>query len=103
MIVELGLFRIDPKRAGEFEAVAADIRAAFEQGGIPGLHSFHIASAVEDAGRWAVLVGWESIDDHRRFVASAEGDRQRELLEEYMTDDPEVFHLSLDGVTHGLR
>jgi heme-degrading monooxygenase HmoA len=103
VIVELGLFRIDQARADEFEPVAADIRGAFARGGIRGLRSFHIASAVEDVGRWAVVVGWDSIDDHRRFVASAEGERQRALLGRFVTADPEVFHLSLDGVTEGLR
>jgi heme-degrading monooxygenase HmoA len=103
MIVEVGLFNIDPERAGDFHSVATDIRSAFARGGIGGLRSFHIAPAVEDPGRWAVIVGWATLDDHRRFVASAEGERQRELLAEFMTGDPEVFHLSLDGVTQGLR
>jgi heme-degrading monooxygenase HmoA len=102
MIVELGLFRIDATRVSGFEPVAADIRSAFERGGIPGLHSFHIASAVEDAGRWAVVVCWGSLEDHQRFVASAEGKRQRDLLAEFMIDDPDVLHLSLDDVTQGL-
>ncbi len=102
MIVEVGLFRIDAERAGEFAPVADDIRGAFARGGIPGLRSFQLAPALEDAGRWAVLVGWDSIDDHRRFVASPEGERQRGLLGEFITGDPEVFHLALDGVTAGL-
>lgn len=103
MIVEVGTFRIDRGRAEEFEPVAQDIRDAFERGGIPGLRSFHMAPAVEDVGRWAVLVGWDAIGDHERFVASAEGERQRELLARFMTEDAEVFHLVLDNVTEGLR
>ena len=103
MIVEVGLFRIDRGGVAEFEPVADDIRSAFAGGGIRGLRSFHMAHAVEDAGRWAVLVGWDSIDDHERFVASAEGERQRVLLGRFMTDAPEVFHVSLDDVTEGLR
>jgi heme-degrading monooxygenase HmoA len=103
MIVEVGLFRIDRGRADEFAPVADDIRGAFGRGGIPGLRSFHMAHAVEDAGRWAVLVGWDSIGDHERFVASPEGERQRALLGRFMAADTEVFHLALDGVTEGLR
>ena len=103
MIVEVGLFRIDPRRADEFAPVADDIRSAFAAGGIPGLRFFRMAHAVEDAGRWAVLVGWDSIDDHGRFVTSAEGARQGELLVRFMTEPPEVFHLDLDDVREGLR
>jgi heme-degrading monooxygenase HmoA len=103
MIVEVGLFRIDRARADEFAPVAEDIRSAFERGGIPGLRSFHMERTVEDAGRWAVLVGWDSVGDHERFVASAEGERQRALLGRFMTEDAEVFHLSLDDVKEGLQ
>lgn len=103
MIVQVGLFRVDRGRTGEFASVAADIRGAFERRGIPGLRSFHLAHAVEDVGRWAVIVGWDSVADHDRFVASGEGERQRELLGQFMTETPEVLHLSLDDVTEGLR
>lgn len=103
MIVEVGLFRIDRRRVAEFGPVADDIRNAFAGGGIGGLRSFHLAHAVEDAGRWAVLVGWDSIGDHERFVGSAEGERQRVLLGSFMTDAPEVLHFALDDVTEGLR
>jgi quinol monooxygenase YgiN len=96
VIVEVGLFRIDAGRADEFAPVAADIRAAFDRHDITGLGSFHMAPAVEDPGRWAVLAAWTSVDAHRRFVESAEGHRQRALLSAFMTDEPEVFHLELD-------
>lgn len=95
MIVEVGLFRIDAQRVTDFEPVAQDIRSAFTRG-IDGLHFFHLRPSIEDPGRWAVLVGWESVDDHQRFVSSPEGDRQRELLEQFMLATPEVFHLSVD-------
>lgn len=103
MILEVGLFRIDRGRIAEFERVADNIRNAFAQGGIRGLGSFHMAHAVEDVGRWAVLVGWNSIGDHERFVMSAEGERQRVLLGSFMTDVPEILHFALDDVTEGLR
>jgi heme-degrading monooxygenase HmoA len=83
VIVEVGLFCIDRGRTG--------------------VRSFHLAHAVEDVGRWAVLVGWDSIADHERFVASDEGERQRGLLGQFITETPEVFHLSLDDLTEGLR
>jgi heme-degrading monooxygenase HmoA len=97
MIVEIGLFRIDPARLDEFEPVAQDIRDAFAQGGIPGLGSFHIAHAIEDPGRWTVLVRWGSVIDHERFVASPEGQRQRMLLAEFMTGPAEVFHIPIEN------
>jgi hypothetical protein len=101
--MEVGIFSIDPARAGAFAPVAADIRSAFVRGEIGGLRSFHLAPAIEDVGRWAVLVGWDSIDDHARFVASEEGQRQRTLLVRFVIGEPEIFHLSLDDVTQGLR
>jgi heme-degrading monooxygenase HmoA len=103
VIVEVGLFRIDRGRAGEFGPVVDDIRAVFARGGIPGLRFFRMAHTVEDVGHWAVLVGWDSISDHQKFVASDEGERQGALLGRFMTESPEVFHLSLDNVTEGLR
>jgi heme-degrading monooxygenase HmoA len=103
MIVEIGLFRIDPRRVGEFAPIADDIRGAFGRGGIPGLRSFHMAPTVEDVGRWAVVVGWDSVGEHEQFVASAEGQRQVALLAQFMIEEPDVFHLSLDDVTEGLR
>ena len=102
MIVEVGLFRIDPARAPEFAPVAEDIRSAFGRGEIPGLHSFHMAPALEDQGRWVVLVAWDSVTDHESFVASTEGERQRVLLAQFMTEDPEVFHVSLSDLREGL-
>ena len=102
MIVEVGLFRIEPSRSEEFAPIADDIRRAFGPH-IPGLRSFHMASALEDPGRWTVLVAWDSVADHERFVASAEGRRQRDLLERFMIDEPEVFHVRLDDVREGLR
>ena len=103
MIIEVGLFRIDRERVDEFLPAADDIRTAFARGPIPGVHSFHMDSAVEDSGRWVVLAAWQSIGDHERFVASPEGARQRDLLSRFMIDEPEVFHLSLDAVTEGMR
>lgn len=103
MIVEVGLFRIAPDRAEEFAPVAQDIRAAFARG-IGGLRFFEMRSAIEDAGRWAVLAGWEAVEDHERFVASVEGERQRVLLGRFMVGDPEVFHMpfSPSGVSPGV-
>jgi heme-degrading monooxygenase HmoA len=96
--VEVGLFRIDPARFDEFGPVAEDIRAAFARGDIPGLRAFHMAPALEDSGRWAVLVEWDSVLDHGLFVESPEGRRQRSLLADFMIEEAEVFHLSLDSV-----
>jgi hypothetical protein len=92
MIVEVGLFRIDPQRSSEFEGVAKDIRDVFGRG-VDGLRFFELRSAIEDRGRWAVLAGWDAVEDHRRFVGSPEGERQRDLLSGFMIGEPEVFHM----------
>lgn len=92
MIAEVGLFRIDAEDAAEFAPVAQDIRDAFARG-VEGLRFFEMRAALEDPCRWAVLAGWEALEAHERFVASAEGERQRELLGRFMISPPEVFHL----------
>ncbi len=97
MIVEVGLFRIEPGRADDFAPVAQDIRHAFTAG-IPGLRFFEMSAAIEDPGRWAVLAGWDAVADHERFVASAEGERQRGLLARFMVGVPEVFHIAATGI-----
>ena len=103
MIVEVGLFGIDEARTEAFEPVAQDIRAAFDRGGIAGLRFFQIAPSLEDAARWVVLVGWDSVAAHENFVASEEGQRQRVLLDRFMVGSSEVLHLALDDVTEGLH
>jgi heme-degrading monooxygenase HmoA len=102
VIVEVGLFRIPPERTVAFEPVADDIRRAFAAGGIGGLRSFHLAAALEDPSRFTVLVAWNSVDDHRAFVASEEGVRQRGLLLDFMAGETEVFHVNLPDVERGL-
>jgi heme-degrading monooxygenase HmoA len=97
VIVEIGLFRIDPARSDEFAPVAEEIRGAFARGGIDGLRSFRMGHAIEDPGRWAVIVGWDSSDDHARFVVSTEGERQRALLERFMVEAPEVLHYRFEN------
>ena len=72
MIVEVGLWRIDASR-GDFAPVADDIRDAFARLPIPGLRSFHMGPSVEEPARWVVVVVWDTVEDHRRFVASPEG------------------------------
>jgi hypothetical protein len=92
VIVEVGLFRIDPERSLEFEEVAKDIRDVFGRG-VGGLRFFEMRCAIEDRGRWAVLAGWDAVEDHTRFVGSPEGGRQRDLLNRFMIGEPEVFHV----------
>ena len=62
-----------------------------------------MASSLEDPARWSVLVGWDAVADHERFVASEEGRRQRVLLDRFMAGPAEVIHVALDDVTEGLR
>jgi heme-degrading monooxygenase HmoA len=102
VIVEIGIFRIDGSRADAFAPITDDIRRAFASKPINGLRSFRMAPTVEDATRWSVLVSWDSLADHERFVASAEGRRQRLLLEGFMLGEPDVFHLELDAATEGV-
>jgi heme-degrading monooxygenase HmoA len=102
MIMEVGLFRIDPSRAEEFEPFAEDIRRAFA-GEIAGKHTFHMRPALEDPGRWSVLVSWDTVEDHRRFVASVEGVRQRDILARFILGETEVLHYRLDDVVEGIR
>ena len=102
MIVEVGLWRIDASR-GDFAPVADDIRDAFARLPIPGLRSFHMGPSVEEPARWVVVVVWDTVEDHRRFVASPEGVRQRHLLAPFMVGDSDVMHYGLTGVKEGMR
>jgi hypothetical protein len=58
--------------------------------------------SVEDVGRWAVLVCWDTVAGNKHFVFSAEGGRQRELLERFFTGDLDVFHLAHDDLSGGV-
>ncbi|MCU1490995.1 MAG: Antibiotic biosynthesis monooxygenase [Acidimicrobiaceae bacterium] len=102
MIVEIGLFRVEPSSLDSFQPIAQDIRRAFAEQSIPGLGSFHMGPALEDPSRWTVIVAWQTLQDHRSFVASPEGQRQQKLLEPYMSETPEILHLSLPEVVGGL-
>jgi hypothetical protein len=95
MILEVGLFAIDPPRAGESAPVASDIRAAFARD-VEGPHFFELQRAIEGPGRWTVIAGLDAPDDHKRFVASHEGVRQRHLLAKL--GRPDALHLLIDRI-----
>jgi quinol monooxygenase YgiN len=62
-----------------------------------------MGAALEDPGRWAVIVGWDSVEAHERFVASEEGQRQRQLLQDFLTGEAEVRHFEFADLSEGLR
>jgi heme-degrading monooxygenase HmoA len=96
VIIEVGTFDIDPARTAEFELVANDVRHAFATHNIPGLRSFTLSRSIGRPARYAVLVRWDSVMDHRRFTESVEGVRQRMLLERHIVGRADIDHFPLD-------
>ena len=91
MILEVAILNVKPGREQEFESA---FRQA--QGIISGMHGYishQLQNCVEQAGRYLLLVNWESLEDHTvGFRGSEEYHEWRQLLHHFYDPFPEVEH-----------
>ena len=92
MILEIATLTIRPEQAADFEsafAVAQQYIAA-----VPGYREHTLNRCLEQPGRYALLVEWDSVEAHMGFRQSAEYQPWKELLHHFYDPFPEVLHYS---------
>lgn len=94
MILEIATLTIRPEQEANFErvfAVAQQYIAA-----VPGYRNHTLNRCLEQSGRYALLVEWDSVEAHTvGFRQSAEFQQWRELLHPFYETPPEVLHYSM--------
>lgn len=78
----------------------AEFEAAFEEAvpfiaGSPGFRALRLSRCVERPGRYLLLVGWETLEDHTEgFRGSAAYEEWRRLLHHFYDPFPTVEHFT---------
>lgn len=62
MVFEIAHLTIDPERAEAFEAAVAGCAPLFRAAA--GCRSMRLEREVEDPGRYRLVVGWDTVEDH---------------------------------------
>lgn len=91
MIHEIATITIDPAQAAEFEAAVGKARPYFEAAA--GYVSFALQKSIENAGRYLLIVGWESVDAHMVNFRNSDGFQVwRSLVAGFFVSPPSVEH-----------
>jgi len=91
MVLEQAVLEVRPGTEQEFEAAFAKAQAIIV--GMPGYISHSLSACIEYAGRYLLLVEWESLEDHTQgFRQSPQYDEWRRLLHHFYEPFPEVTH-----------
>ena len=94
MILELALLDVKPGQDAAFE-VAFD-RAQDIIAHMPGYVSHQLQKCLETPNRYALLVNWQTLEDHTEgFRRSPEYQQWRELLHHFYNPFPQVEHYSV--------
>jgi heme-degrading monooxygenase HmoA len=93
MVLEQALLDIRPGREPEFETAFAAATSVISA--MPGFVSLELHRCIETPSRYALLVRWETLEDHTEgFRGSAEYERWRELLHHFYDPFPTVEHFT---------
>jgi heme-degrading monooxygenase HmoA len=91
MILEVAVLNVKRGREREFEAAFSKAQAIIS--GMRGYISHQLQGSVERAGRYILLVNWESLEDHTvGFRESEQYQEWRQLLHHFYDPFPEVQH-----------
>ena len=91
MILEIAILNVLPGREAEFEQAFGDAKRII--GSMPGFSSLELQKCVEQANRYALLVRWQTIEDHTEgFRKSSQYQRWKELLHHFYDPFPQVEH-----------
>lgn len=92
MITEIAQIEIDPARAADFEAAVSAAHAHFKDA--KGYVSFALTRSIEQPGRYRLMVGWETVDNHMVDFRNSEGFQAwRELAGPFFLSPPQVEHV----------
>ena len=91
MILEIAILNVIPGRAAAFESAFAEAKGIISS--MPGFKSLELHRCVESAERYALLVRWETLEDHTRgFRESSQYQRWKALLHHFYDPFPTVEH-----------
>lgn len=94
MILEIALLDVKPGQEQAFEVAFAEAQTIISS--MPGYSSHQLQKCIEKAGRYALLVNWQKLEDHTEgFRSSSEYQRWRQLLHHFYEPFPEVEHYSM--------
>jgi heme-degrading monooxygenase HmoA len=94
MILEVAILNV--KRGQEREFEAAFSKAQLIIRGMRGYLSHQLQGCLEHAGRYLLLVNWETLEDHTvGFRESAQYQQWRQLLHHFYEPFPQVEHYQL--------
>jgi heme-degrading monooxygenase HmoA len=94
VILEIAILDVKPEQTAEFEAAFAKAQTIIcsRQGYI----SHQLQKCLEHPNRYALLVNWETLEDHTHgFRESAEYQQWRALLHHFYDPFPEVEHYTM--------
>jgi heme-degrading monooxygenase HmoA len=91
MIYEQASLNIDPAHAVDFEAAVARALPYFEAA--TGFMSFSLQKSIENAGKYILIVGWESVEAHMVDFRNSDGFQSwRNLVGDFFVAPPSVEH-----------
>ena len=92
MFVEIAQIEIDPERAAEFAAAVASAEPHFRAA--KGFKSFALMRSVERPGRYRLMIGWETVDNHMVDFRNSDGFAAwRAAAGPFFVQPPEVEHV----------
>jgi len=96
MITEIAHLTIDPARSTAFEAAVAEAAPLFRAA--RGCLGMALERTVEDAGKYRLVVRWQTLEDHTVGFRGSPGFQQwRALAGPFFTAAPEVWHVEEVG------
>ncbi len=94
MITEIAVLRIDPSRAGEFEAAVAAAHVHFQADS--GCHGMALEKVIETPGAYNLRVLWETVEAHTVGFRSSENfQKWRALAGPFFVEPPVVVHAEM--------
>lgn len=92
MITEIAQIEIDPSRAAEFEAAVRAAEPYFRAA--KGFVSLALNRSIEQPGRYRLLVGWASVENHMVDFRNSDGFQSwRALAGPFFLQPPAVEHV----------
>lgn len=92
MILEIAQIDVKPGMESEFEAGVRKAAPLFKRA--KGCHSMKLERGIEKPGRYRLVVGWETLENHTvDFRGSADFQEWRSLVGHCFAAPPEVEHV----------
>ncbi|MGE5824238.1 MAG: antibiotic biosynthesis monooxygenase family protein, partial [Bacteroidota bacterium] len=91
MILEIAILNVIPGQATAFERAFAEAKGIISS--MPGFDSLELQRCVEAPSRYALLVRWETLEDHTKgFRNSPQYQKWKALLHHFYHPFPVVEH-----------